>query len=523
MPQTRGIALTLVVVLIFSSAVGISLAAVPDNRVAITDTTVSPDTPAAGAPTTISATIRLSGGSSSPAALDSVAILDDGETLGEATDLGSLSAGETLTVPVTVYFANPGTRNLTVVATVTDNDGESTTARRPLSLAVESGAPQLEVEADSLVEGADTSASVTVSNPTTTPLRDVTVSFLDIDGERTTRTIATLDAGASQQLNFSLRAGAAGEQALQVEAAHTTAAGNRARTVDERVVEVEPLDDDVGIRVERMSVDQGATGTADGGLAGLAGALGGGGGVLQSQGGDGGDDEQRPGAGVTVTNFGNAPIDEVVLVPRLQNGSVAPGLGRVAVADTLAPGEEVSVTVDLSTVRENSIQFAITYELGGENREAVRPYPLDRERGAVSLTGLNLSLSGANLKLAGNLGNVGDGEITGVVVSVGNSEFAHPAYPQRNYFLGTVGASEFAPFELTATIDAANATSVPVAVAYTTAGERQVETLDVPLPPESDRRGGNRLFGNLGGPLVGATLGLLVIVPLFGFALRRYR
>ncbi|AEN06262.1 CARDB domain-containing protein [Halolamina sp.] len=527
MAQTRNIALVLVVMLVCSGVAGVSLAAVPDNRVTITDTTVSPGTPTAGAPTTVSATVRLSGGSSSAATLDRVAILDDGETLGEATGLGSLSPGETLTVPVTVRFADLGTRNLTVVATVTDNDGETTTARRPLSLAVESGAPQIEVEADSLVAGADASASVTVSNPTTAPLRDVTVSFVDIDGERTTRTVATLAAGASQPLNFSLRAGTAGTQALQVEVTYTTAAGTRATSTGERAVEVEPLDDDVGIRVERTTLEDGATGAADGGLAGLAGALGGGGGggggVLQSAGGDGSDDEQRPGSGVTVTNFGNAPINELVLIPRLANGSIAPGLGRVAVADTLAPGEEMRVTVDLSAVRATSLRFAIAYELGGEAREAVQPYPLDRKRGAVSLTGLNLSLSGDSLKLSGNLGNVGDGEVRGVVVSVGRSEYAQPAYPQRNYFLGTIGASEFAPFELTATIDTANATTVPVEVAYTTAGERRVETLQLPLPPESDRVGGNRLFGDLGGPLVVVTLGLLVSVPLLGFALRRYR
>ena len=522
MVQPRGVALVLVVIVACSSLAGVSLGAIPDNRLTITETAVAPDTPTAGAPTTVSATVRLSGGSSSAATLDRVAIVDDGNTVGEATGLGSLSPGESLTVPVTVRFTDPGARNLTVVATVTDSDGETTTARRPLSLAVEAGAPQLEVEAGSLVAGADASASVTVSNPTTDPLRDLTISFVGVDGERTQRTIATLNAGASQLLNFSLRAAAAGDQSLQVEVAYTTAAGTRATTVGERAVPVEPLDDDVGIRVERTTLDEGSTTTADGGLSGLAGVLGGGGGSVLQSSGEGSADEQRPGAGVTVTNFGNAPIERVVLVPQLPNGSVAPGLGRVAVADTLAPGEETQVTVDLSAVRASSLRFAVAYELSGEAREVVQLYPLDRERGAVSLTGLNLSVSGDSLRLAGNLGNVGDGEVRGVVVSVGDSEYAKPAYPQRNYFLGTVAASEFAPFELTATVDTANATSVPVEVAYSTAGERQVETVEVPLPP-SERAGGRRLFGSLGGTLVGAGLGLLVAVPLFGFALRRYR
>ena len=44
------LALVLVAVLVCSSVAGSALAAIPDNRVTITDTTVSPGTPTAGAP-----------------------------------------------------------------------------------------------------------------------------------------------------------------------------------------------------------------------------------------------------------------------------------------------------------------------------------------------------------------------------------------------------------------------------------------------------------------------------------------
>jgi len=520
MSRIRSVAVALVALLVCSSVAGLAVGAIPDNRVTVTGTTVSPETPTAGAPTTVSATVRLSAGSTSAASLERVAVLDDGEQLGAATDLGTLSPGETLSVPVTVRFDEPGARNLTVVATVVDDDGETTTVSRPLSLVVETGAPQIEIEADALVAGAESPATVTVSNPTTAPLRDLTVAFVGVDGNRTRRTVATLAAGASQDLGFGLRPEAPGDRVVAVEVAYTTATGTRAVETRERTLPVEALEDDVGIRVERTTTGQQPAAGGDG-LPGVAGALGGNG-VLQSS-SDQGEDEQQDGVGVTVTNFGNAPVDRVVLVPRFANGSAVPGLGRVAVSDSLAPGETESVTVDLSSVRASSLRFVVDYELAGESRETVRRYDLERDRGAVALTGLNLSRENDRLRLSGNLGNIGDGEVRGVVVRVGESQYAAPAYPQRNYFLGTVGASEFAPFELTARVDAANATSVPVEVVYTTAGERRTETVEVPLPRErsSEDRGGS--LGRLDGTAVVGAVGLLVAVPLAGLALRRYR
>ncbi|MEF8858530.1 MAG: hypothetical protein V5A38_06360 [Halolamina sp.] len=523
MARTPSPALAVAALVVCSAFGGVAVGAIPDNRVTITQTTVAPTTPTAGAPTTVSATVRLSGGSASAASLDRVAIVDGDETLGEATGLGALSPGETLTVPVTTRFEEPGARNLTIVATVTDADGERTTVRRPLSLVVESGAPQVAFETDGLAAGADVGATVTVSNPTTAALRDLTLSFPGVDGERTSRTIPTLAAGASQSLNFSLRAVSAGERPLRVEVSYTTAAGTRATTVGERVVTIEGLDDDVGIRVERVQTSGDATTTGGDGLSGLAGALGGGGGTLQSSGDADGEGQQRAGAGVTVTNFGNAAIERVVLVPRLPNGSVAPQLGRVVVAETLAPGESEQVVLDLSAVQSPELRFAVEYGLGSERREAVQSYRLDRDRGAVSLTGLNVTVDGDRVRLSGNLGNVGDGEARGVVVRVGTGEYAAPAYPQRDYFLGTVAASEFAPFELTARVDVTNATSIPVVVSYTTADERRTETVEVPLPRDVGDSNPRDLFGSLGGTVVGGALGLLVTVPVVGFAVRRYR
>ena len=229
MAHARGTALVLAGLLFVAAAPGFAGGAIPDNRVTITDATVSPTAPAAGAPTTIDATVRLSAGSSSAATLERVEVVDENDDrLGTATDLGSLSPGETLSVPVTVTFQERGTREVTVRATVSDDDGERTTVSRPLSIAVESGAPQIETDVDGLVEGVDSAAAVTLSNPTTAPLRDITVAFVGVDGERTRQTVPTLAAGAVQTLNFSLDPQSDGVRDLTAEVTYTTAAGSRA-------------------------------------------------------------------------------------------------------------------------------------------------------------------------------------------------------------------------------------------------------------------------------------------------------
>jgi len=500
-----------------------AVAAVPDARVTVTDATVDPATPTAGEPMTVTATVQLSAGSDSAADLDRVRVVDsDGNILASATGLGSLSPGETLDVPISVTVDEPGARDLSIIAKVSDTDGETATATRPLPVVVEQGAPLVEVTGDDLVANADSPTAVTVSNPTTAALRDLTVTVVDpSDGERTRRTVASLAAGGSRTLNFSVRPDAAGETTLDVRVAYTTAAGTRANVTATRPVEVAPLSPDVGVRVETASDDVAGDG---GGTGGLAGIIGGGNGGLQG-GTDAETDGQR--VDVTVTNFGNAPVDRVVLVPRGPDGAVVEAVGRVAVTDALAPGEAATVTVDLAGVETvDELSFVAEYGLAGERREAAVGYGFQPNRGAVALTGLNVSVDEDGLvTIDGNLGNVGESEVAGVVVEVGESEVAAPAYPDRSYFVGTVGASEFAPFAVTATVDAANATSVPVEVTYTTGGDRVVERVEVPLPADRGGESGLRVgltdgFGLLDGFLL--TVGGVAFAAV-GLVARRYR
>jgi len=130
------------------------------------------------------------------------------------------------------------------------------------------------------------------------------------------------------------------------------------------------------------------------------------------------------------------------------------------------------------------------------------------------------------LLVTGNAGNVGDGEVGGVVVTMDSNEHVSPAYPQRDYFVGTVEANEFAPFELTADVDAANASEIPVRVTYRTGGERVTENVTLPydpsLAPERRQDGSASLFPfGFVGAAAGVTVCLALLVPAAYLVRRR--
>lgn len=496
------------------SIVAVSPATAADARLTVTDATVSPDTPAAGAPITVSTTVQLSAGSDTSLALDSVRVVRAGgdETLGEATDLGTLSPGETLSVPVTFTVDEPRVHDLELVATGTDEDDETARATRPLTVGVEGGVPQLEFNTDRLVAGADQAVDVRIANPTTVALRDIELRLTNPAADVVRRTIPTLAPGATQRVNLTARGPQPGEAELAVEATFTDPTGAERTVTHTRTVEVTPLSVDVGVRAERATSD--GTQQVPDGLGGLVG----GGGALQSQ-----SDEEGEGAArvdVTVTNFGNAPVEDVVVTGRTEDGAVLASVGRFAAADALEPGESATVTVDLSRVREDGgLQFVASYETPGGRTESALVYDYSAARGAVAVTGLDVTVDGDSVGLSGNLANTGDGEVTGAVVSVQSSEYVAPAYPQRTYFVGTVSASEFAPFDLTARADTDNATAVTLEVAYTTGGERRTETVRAPIE-DAPAGGADATSRSMVVPAV--LLGLVAVGGVTLFA-RQYR
>lgn len=452
-----------------------AVSAVPDARFTVDDVTVSPETPTVDAPVTVDVTVANSVGSADAATVDSIELADGDETLAEATGVGALSAGDDVTVPLTTRFDEAGEHTLMLRVTGTDSEGETVTISRPVTVVVEPGAPRVEPTTDRLVENTTSAVGLSVSNPTEATLRDieVSVSGTGLTGVVDRRIIASLEPGETANVTVEVRPDAAGEVILDTDLTYATAAGTAGSTSHSEILPVEPLEDAVSIRVSTAEEPE----PEDDGLGvDVPGVIDSGGGDAESTGGD---------ARVTVANTGNAPITDVVLEPRTDEGTLA----AQPVATTLAPGSEETVAVSLERTPAEAVTFEATYSVAGE-RERVGTTIDRRAEQTVRVTGVDVELTDDTAVITGDVGNPGDGDVSGVVVAVEQAEGVEPAFPGRDFFVGAVEGDGFAPFELTATIDEENATTLPLTVQYLVDGDERTERVELPMsgvePTSSD-------------------------------------
>jgi hypothetical protein len=425
---------------------------------------------------TVSVTVSNGGGSPDAVEVREVRLVDDGDVVARSGEPGSLSPGGTLTVPLTTRFADPGRHDLSIEVRGLDEDDDEVEIRRPLGVVVEAAPPLVELDTTELVAGARARTPVVVSNPTTDPMRNVVVTLSTGNGEAVVdrRTVASLAGGAAQQLNFSVRAARRGGANLTAQVRYTTGSGTRSTETYAHRVAVRELVDDVGVRVSTAPSPDEAQ--QPGGQLGVL--LGGDTGGTTRESDDG---EEPSRVEVTVTNFGNAPVSDVVAAPRVGETTLA----RVGVPGPIPPGEEASVVVPLERAPGGDLVVDVTYGVGTGTGTATGRFDFRPRTGAVRLTGVDLVAEDGVVRVTGNAGNVGRGSVTGLVLAVGEASGVRPAYPQRDYFVGTVEGSEFAPFELTASVSE-DASTIPVVVSYAVDGEVREETVSLPVSDETE-------------------------------------
>lgn len=135
--------------------------------------------------------------------------------------------------------------------------------------------------------------------------------------------------------------------------------------------------------------------------------------------------------------------------------------------------------------------------------------------------------AGDGIVVDANLGNAGGGEMTGVVVSIGDAPGVNPTPAGGEYFVGTLGASDFVGFDLETTANATAAEEIPIRVAYTERGVRYTETLTVAAPATDDDRDAGLTVGRIGagglGSAVAVGFTVLGLAGALGVAVRTGR
>jgi hypothetical protein len=237
---------------------------------------------------------------------------------------------------------------------------------------------------------------------------------------------------------------------------------------------------------------------------------------------------------VTLTNFGNTNLTDVEITA-VADGEV---LDRNFVRD-VPPDADRTTTFDTGEVASGTVAFTAAYDAAGGNRSTSLAVDVDEDApvpGEIRLTAIEVSRAGPGVTIQGDAANLGGTDADSVLVRVGDADGIDPAPPSGEYFVGGVEASEFATFELTARTDA-NASSVPVEIAYIVDNERVTTTQRVDLtaagasasPGAGAAAGGSAPDGGPGGDgsggpplaLIGAAVAAVGVAV--GIAVYRWR
>ncbi|WP_276271443.1 hypothetical protein [Haloarcula litorea] len=442
----------------------------------ITDVDVSPGAPAPGETITFTPTVRNLQSSDDPLRIRAIALRRASGGLTEYTrveSVGTISPGADISVPLTHAFDNTVTRDLRVfVYAYNPNTGDSVQLRYPVTVSVRERHPQLAIETNDSIAGVDSSGHVTVANGLNTSISNVEVS-VDGDGVEMLdgRTVfASLAAGETATAPFRFRPESSGPHELTATLSYTIASGTDRTVRRTETIRTEEL---------REGVVLDASGVGSG---------------------------QNRALAVDVINQGNAPIQDVVVTATSENATF-----RRAIVREVGPGNATEVRLN-TTLTEPRADVAVeaTYEIGTAERSASATAELRSVPGTIDLTGLTVTREGGRLQITGSASNVGMTTANSVVVGVVPTDGVTPVAPNKDYFVGTVPASDFVSFDVYARTDG-DVSAVPVEVSYLVDGDRKRQTFRVDVASDAPDRETPSSSGD--------GLGLLPVVAVAGVAL----
>jgi hypothetical protein len=446
----------------------------------ITGVDVSPAAPAPGETITFTPTIRNSQSSSDVLEIRAVALRrsSGSSEYTRISDLGTLSPDSSIDVPLTYTFDSPGTRDLRVIVYgYNPNRTESVRLQYPVTVDVRDRHPQLAIDASDSVDGVLTNGTVTVANGLDTRISNVEVTVSGV-GVRTTenrRVFASIQPNGTRTAPFRFRPETPGPHELTARIRYTVDGDVRRTTTVSTLIETETLADEV-------ILDASAVGSG----------------------------ENRALA-VDVVNRGNAPIEDVSVTAASPNATLRRALLERVDAGTV---ERVRLNATLTEPRAD-VTVRAEYEIADRSNTATTAVGLQSTPGAIELSGIDVTNEDDRLQLSGSAANVGLTEVDSVIVRVVPADGVTPAFPNKEYFVGTVPASDFVSFDVYASVDE-NVTAVPLVVTYLVDGDRKQQRFAVDvsdLDGDSEQQsGGNGSWLSTFGPVIAVGVAGVVVV-----------
>lgn len=424
-----------------------------EANVTISSTAASPETPFVDESVTVTPTISNGGNSPTNVEIDAVSLrTDGGRQLGRVEDLGRLPPGASTSVQLDARFGDAGSKQLRVIAYGEDGNGNDVRLESTVSIRVRDDHPDVRIAApNATVAGLDGDVRVRVDNGFDRELRsvDVRLRSSDVDFRPWNDGQPRLAGGESAAFEFTARTREARTHRVEAVVSYRTTTGHQRSVTAQTGIRFEALEEDV--TVDAPEPPRGNTSVP-----------------------------------VTVGNFGNAPLENVVVRATATNGSVAP-----VTIDRIPPDETRRVRLDVAGVDASAeLEITAAYDLGDRTGTATatsRVVATPDVPGQIQLTGLEVRREGGRYRITGSASNVGLRSVNSVIVRVRDTEQVTPAAPNREYFVGTVPSSDFVSFDLHATTSG-NVTSIPLEVSYLADGDRRTVEASAPVESVPDER-----------------------------------
>ena len=430
-------------VLLVVASLPIAASATSANA-SVTDVTVSPSAPGPDEAVTFTPVIQNLQSSQSALEIEAVAIraATDGGEYARVGALGTLSPGSSLEVSLTTTFEDPGRKNLRVIAYVhpVGSPDETTQIEYPVSFSVRDRDPQVDIRTNDSVEGVATGGTIRIANGLESGLNNVEVNVTGTGVELLDHrgVVASLPPGETATVPFRYRAQSTGQQQLTTAVSYTIDGSNRRTLNQSTSVRTEPLG--AGAILTTKSIGSGPEQTVD----------------------------------VEILNPTGQSLQNVVVSASSPNATFDD-----AIVSSVPAGESRQLRLNTSVTQSPATaQVTATYEIGGLDASTNSTTELGSTAGRLTLTGLDVTREDDRWRISGSASNTGMSTTDSVIVSVRNTDGVDPAFPNKEYFVGTVPSSDFVSFDVYART-AENVSSVPLLVTYSIDGDRVEREFDV--------------------------------------------
>ncbi|RDZ51124.1 hypothetical protein C5C07_16040 [Haloferax sp. Atlit-4N] len=262
MRRTRVVSLALLLAVVVNAGVAsVGLTSAEQAKASISGAYVSTENPSPGQQFTVTTNVTNVATSSDSITLTDMYVrsVSGTEEHARVEDVGSISPGNTLSVPLSLSLSDVGTHNLRVHAVVRSDSGDTQHLKYPLLITVtKRSSVMVSVQASEPTANTDTPVNVTVANGDSNAISTVRLQLSGngsvVDPERVT---GSIDPGVDRTFRYNVTFEEAGPKTLNATATYTTNDGSPKTVSDETVFSVvnESDEDQLEGRIQLVGVE----------------------------------------------------------------------------------------------------------------------------------------------------------------------------------------------------------------------------------------------------------------------------